>query len=108
MRHFKTKDEISVSDCEATIQFALRRNAMRFVGLSSLLAAFPLLGAETESSSSLRTSIRALLFDVFGTVVDWRSSIIREGQTACTAKESAGRLGRICGQLASRLWTRHE
>ena len=34
MRHFKTKDEISVSDSEATIQFALRRNAMRLVGLS--------------------------------------------------------------------------
>ncbi|MEE3011430.1 MAG: hypothetical protein VX350_03775, partial [Pseudomonadota bacterium] len=86
MRHFKTKDEISVSDCEATIQFALRRNAMRFVGLSSLLAAFPLLGAETESSSFLHTSIRALLFDVFGTVVDWRSSIIREGRLLAQQK----------------------
>ena len=53
---------------------------MRFVGLSSLLAAFPVLGAETDSSPSLRTTIRALLFDVFGTVVDWRSSIIREGR----------------------------
>ena len=27
-----------------------------------------------------RTEIRALTFDVFGTVVDWRTSIIREGQ----------------------------
>jgi 2-haloacid dehalogenase len=26
------------------------------------------------------TSVKALTFDVFGTVVDWRSSIIREGQ----------------------------
>jgi 2-haloacid dehalogenase len=26
------------------------------------------------------TTIRALTFDVFGTVVDWRTSIIREGQ----------------------------
>src|SRR5678809_781172 len=26
------------------------------------------------------TSIKALTFDVFGTVVDWRSSIIREGE----------------------------
>lgn len=25
-------------------------------------------------------AVRALLFDVFGTVVDWRGSIIREGQ----------------------------
>jgi len=25
------------------------------------------------------SSVKALCFDVFGTVVDWRSSIIREG-----------------------------
>ena len=64
MRHFNIKDEISVSDCEATIQFALRRNAMRFVGLSSLLAAFPLLGAETESSSSLASGHCCLMSSV--------------------------------------------
>jgi 2-haloacid dehalogenase len=29
---------------------------------------------------------RALTFDVFGTVVDWRSSIIREGETLSRAK----------------------
>lgn len=27
------------------------------------------------------TDVRALTFDVFGTVVDWRSSVIREGET---------------------------
>lgn len=31
-------------------------------------------------------AIRALAFDVFGTVVDWRSSIIREGQALSAAK----------------------
>jgi len=31
-------------------------------------------------------SIRALVFDVFGTVVDWRGSIIREGQALSAAK----------------------
>ena len=56
------------------------------MGLSSLMAAFPLLGAETDSSSSQRTGIRALLFDVFGTVVDWRSSIIREGRLLAQQK----------------------
>jgi 2-haloacid dehalogenase len=30
--------------------------------------------------SPLARSVKALTFDVFGTVVDWRSSIIREGQ----------------------------
>ena len=32
------------------------------------------------TQSDVRTSINALVFDVFGTVVDWRGSIIREGQ----------------------------
>ena len=27
-----------------------------------------------------RAPVRALVFDVFGTVVDWRGSIIREGE----------------------------
>ena len=31
-------------------------------------------------------SVRALTFDVFGTVVDWRSSIIREGTRLAAAK----------------------
>jgi hypothetical protein len=31
-------------------------------------------------------SIEALTFDVFGTVVDWRSSIIREGEALGRAK----------------------
>ena len=31
-------------------------------------------------------SVRALAFDVFGTVVDWRSSIIREGELLGAAK----------------------
>ena len=32
-----------------------------------------------------RDGIRALVFDVFGTVVDWRSSIVREGQLLSAA-----------------------
>jgi 2-haloacid dehalogenase len=32
------------------------------------------------STPPTAASVRALVFDVFGTVVDWRSSIIREGQ----------------------------
>ena len=32
------------------------------------------------------TNLRALAFDVFGTVVDWRSSIIREGRMLSAAK----------------------
>ncbi|MGH8767369.1 MAG: haloacid dehalogenase type II, partial [Burkholderiales bacterium] len=32
------------------------------------------------------SSIRALTFDVFGTVVDWRGSIIREGRALAKQK----------------------
>jgi len=32
------------------------------------------------------TDVQALTFDVFGTVVDWRSSIIREGEALARAK----------------------
>ena len=31
-------------------------------------------------------AIRALVFDVFGTVVDWRASIVREGEALGAAK----------------------
>jgi len=33
-----------------------------------------------------RTVVRALVFDVFGTVVDWRGSIVREGEALSAAK----------------------
>ena len=39
--------------------------------------------------------IKALTFDVFGTVVDWRESIIREGQALGRAKGLARRLGAV-------------
>lgn len=34
----------------------------------------------------LASDVRALVFDVFGTVVDWRSSVIREGEALGQAK----------------------
>ena len=40
------------------------------------------------TNSDLR-SVKALTFDVFGTVVDWRSSIIREGELLSQAKALA-------------------
>ncbi len=36
------------------------------------------------------TAVRALTFDVFGTVVDWRASIIREGRALGAAKDISG------------------
>src|SRR5687768_14359539 len=32
------------------------------------------------------TEVKALVFDVFGTVVDWRSSVIREGEALGRSK----------------------
>ena len=38
------------------------------------------------AQSAVANSVKALTFDVFGTVVDWRSSIIREGQLLSARK----------------------
>ena len=38
------------------------------------------------AQNSVANSVKALTFDVFGTVVDWRSSIIREGQLLSAEK----------------------
>jgi 2-haloacid dehalogenase len=43
---------------------------------------------ENVGASEMEHSVKALLFDVFGTVVDWRTGIIREG-------EEFGRANRI-------------
>jgi len=40
------------------------------------------------------TAIRALTFDVFGTVVDWRSSLIREGEALERAAQVVVIVGR--------------
>jgi 2-haloacid dehalogenase len=42
--------------------------------------------AQAPNISPLARTVKALTFDVFGTVVDWRSSIIREGQLLGAAK----------------------
>ena len=39
--------------------------------------------------------VRALTFDVFGTVVDWRGSIVREGERLARAKGLAVDWGRL-------------
>lgn len=63
-----------------------------FVALSMALSSFaPFAGGSSESGPRMRHSaampvpanslgVKALVFDVFGTVVDWRGSIVREGE----------------------------
>jgi 2-haloacid dehalogenase len=55
---------------------------MKSVGLG----AAGILSQGQNSTSAPSSSIKALLFDVFGTVVDWRGSIIAEGQAWGKAK----------------------
>ncbi|MEQ8955709.1 MAG: haloacid dehalogenase type II [Gammaproteobacteria bacterium] len=43
-------------------------------------------GLVFAQDGSVASQVKALTFDVFGTVVDWRSSIIREGQLLAAAK----------------------
>lgn len=48
--------------------------------LGGALLVGPGLGSVAYGQASVANSVHALVFDVFGTVVDWRASIIREGQ----------------------------
>jgi len=64
-----------------------RREFMTATAASAALAALATLSAtDAAADESCRRAppqlsrVRALVFDVFGTVVDWRASIIREGQ----------------------------
>lgn len=49
-------------------------------------------------------SIKAIVFDVFGTVVDWRSSIIREGQQLSSKKGLAIDWGQFADAWRAGYW----
>ena len=51
--------------------------------------------------------VKALTFDVFGTVVDWRTSIIEEGEVWGRERIGGG-LGGVCGCVEGRVWTGDE
>ncbi len=73
---------------------ALQKNGRKGISRRKLLLGLSLLplgsfitSAAQESNPAFDVSkIKALTFDVFGTVVDWRSSIIREGQLLSVEK----------------------
>jgi 2-haloacid dehalogenase len=58
----------------------------RFIHSTSILASGFLPAVSLAANSSVANNVKALTFDVFGTVVDWRSSIIREGQLLSARK----------------------
>ena len=67
---------------------------------------------QTVSSRTMLSpsSVKALFFDVFGTVVDWRTSVARESELVLEAEGLRARLARLRGCLARRVparrWTR--
>lgn len=63
-----------------------RRQMLSFLGVSRLLGILPLNGFSATGSRTDLNTVRAPCFDVFGTVVDWRASIIREGQLLAVDK----------------------
>jgi len=64
-----------------------RRSFLKHIALFASTA--PMLAGVSQLANaqpSVADSVQALVFDVFGTVVDWRASIIREGQLLAARK----------------------
>ena len=58
----------------------LERREFLSVGALSVAGALSRTDPLSDEPPQVAMQVRALVFDVFGTVVDWRTSIIREGQ----------------------------
>lgn len=78
------------STAHSTARSTTSNSRRRFLAAASLLPAGLGLGLLPAFSSAaepdVAANIKALAFDVFGTVVDWRASIIREGQLLSARK----------------------
>lgn len=77
-------------------------SASAFAGLAAFHAAAPLLSPPnaTIMPDSPMKHVQALTFDVFGTVVDWHGSVVRELK-AHVAKSSSPELQSISDQGSS-------
>lgn len=78
----KTLVQTQQEDVSSTRRSFLRQLSMLGLGIAVL----PVGSRAVYGQESIADSVQALVFDVFGTVVDWRSSIIREGQLLAAAK----------------------
>ena len=89
-----------------------RRKFLRNLSILPIVPAGIGLGVMPLNSAKAQTkvgdSVRALTFDVFGTVVDWRSSIIREGQLLSANKGYEVDWAEFGGSLERRLWASDE
>ena len=66
----------------SSIQYPIsRRTFLSLAASTAVLAGSSLHSLRSlAANASVVPDVKALVFDVFGTVVDWRGSIIREGQ----------------------------
>jgi 2-haloacid dehalogenase len=65
---------------------AVSRREFLQAGAMVVIGAEAGLTAQIEEGRTLQTSVRALVFDTFGTVVDWRSSVAREVEAVAKKK----------------------
>lgn len=63
-----------------------RRGFVALLGGTTVMVSTFALSPARAASGSAAPEVKALVFDVFGTVVDWRGSIIREGQLLAERK----------------------
>ena len=76
-----------ISSTSAPLISPGRRRFITNLGLLPAGLGLGLAGSWPASArAAVADSVKALTFDVFGTVVDWRSSIIREGQLLSAAR----------------------
>jgi len=57
-----------------------RRKFAKAVGIGAAMGQVTPLALRGQATGKVPTTVKALLFDTFGTVVDWRGSIIAEGE----------------------------
>ncbi len=83
-----------------------RRELLKTLGVGAAMELLPSL-----ATAQPKVMPKALIFDTFGTVVDWRGSIIEEGKAwgKPSAWTSTGRVSRTDGvQVTSLPWRRCE
>lgn len=89
-----------------------RRHIFKSAGIGAAVAALRRIdGGYAQDSARAVASVKALVFDTFGTVVDWRGSIIEEGKNCGKprASPSIGLVLPIDGGPATRLpWIWYE
>jgi len=82
----KTKDH-SVTNLDDSLTLSRREVVSGGLSLGlAVVAAGAGRKAEAQGLSDALRDVKALTFDVFGTVVDWRTSIIREGELLANRK----------------------